>query len=216
NNTLTGTITGQTGGTNITIQSDSGLLTLQNFTYAATGTRKLNLGGAGDILLNGTLTGPNSATPILQLVKYGAGTLTLGRPVTLTGTANTLDVQGGTMLVNSAFTTTGSPTIATTVQNTAKLGGSGTLIGPLTVKSGGILAPGNPGVIGTLTMGSAATFAAGSTLQFKLGANSQTGQSDRLALTAATVNFQTSGTAPTNVTVALAALGFTGAAGGAA
>jgi fibronectin-binding autotransporter adhesin len=225
NNTLTGTITGQTNGSIYSFQSDSGTFTIQNgFTTPTTGMRVLRLGGAGDGVLNGTLTGPNTSTPMFQYNKYGTGTWTLGGTVTLSGgpgvpgevtpTGNSIDVQGGKLLINSAFTANGSSTIAA-VESAATLGGTGNVGGAVTVKSGGALAPGISTAIGTLTAGSGATFATGSTFQAKLGANSPSGSSDMIQLTSGTVNFQTNG-GTGNATIALGALGFTGSAGGSA
>jgi autotransporter-associated beta strand protein len=74
--------------------------------------------------------------------KTGAGTLNL------TNAANTLSgpvtVSGGTLLINGRFGSSG----AMTVTSGATLGGSGTLYRPVTVASGGTLAPGNsPGIL---------------------------------------------------------------------
>jgi fibronectin-binding autotransporter adhesin len=225
NNTLAGIVTGNTGGSFYIFQSNSGTLTIQNgFLTQASGIRGVNLGGAGNGVLNGTLTGPNTSTPTFQLTKYGTGTWTLGGTVTLTGgagvpgettpTGNTVIVQGGTLLVNSSFTAGASTAAA--VRNTATLGGSGNLGGTVSVDAGGTVAPGTPAALGTLVTGSGATFSAGSTLRARLGPNGPSGTSDSLLLTSGTLNFLTSGTSPTNPTLALAALGFTGTAGGAA
>lgn len=86
NNTLSGAITwNTTGGTNSSIISQSGLLTLGgNFTAAGsvTGSRTLNLGGAGNIVANGAIS---NGTATVKLSKGGAGTLTLTGANTHTG-----------------------------------------------------------------------------------------------------------------------------------
>jgi autotransporter-associated beta strand protein len=152
NNTLTGLVTGTTGGSFYLFQSNAGILTIQNgITTNNSGTRGVSLGGAGDGVLNGTLTGPNTSTPVFQFTKYGTGTWTLGGSVALTGAANTAEVQGGTLLVNSSFTGVGAST-TTAVRAGATLGGTGNVGGAVSLDGGGAIRGGAPGGTGTLTV----------------------------------------------------------------
>jgi hypothetical protein len=158
-----GTITG-TGGTAVQyLTFGSNFLT---FTNNGTVNGNVLMGSTNDIALlktgsviNGTLDG-QGGTNRLTLFGTGSGVLDVGNVVnfaigqkadvgtwTLTG-ANaafvpTMDVQQGTLIVNSA---TGG--MAVTVQNGARLSGTGT-IGSTQINSGGTLAPGAPGVPGT-------------------------------------------------------------------
>jgi len=109
-----------------------------------------------------------SGTNTVNVVKSGIGKWILTGNNTYTGTTN---VNAGTLLINGNQTGTG----LTTVASGGTLGGTGSVGGGLTVNSGGHLAPGAS--IGTLTVGGAVTFAAGSILDYELGAP---GNSDRL------------------------------------
>ena len=89
----------------------------------------------------------------LGLTKVGTGTLIL------TNAANTYsgitNVNAGTLVVNGANTGTG----AVNVNNTATLGGSGTIAGPVTIGATAHLAPGNsPGVLNTGDLNEAGVF----------------------------------------------------------
>jgi MYXO-CTERM domain-containing protein len=157
NNTISGTITVQTGGTDSTIQSDAGVLTLAGATALTTnaGTgRRVLLTGAGDISVTGAIT--NGASSV-EIVKQGAGTLTLSGTNTYTGATT---VSNGLLLVNGSLANT-----ALTVASGATLGGSGTIGGAATVN--GILAPGNSA--GVLTFASNLTLGSGSTSIFEIG-----------------------------------------------
>ena len=106
-----------------------------------------SLGFRGDV----TSTGP--------LVKTGAGTLHLNG----TGTANVtggVDVQAGTLNVNSTLTSTLDVNIGGT------LSGSGTITNNVTTTATGTIAPGNSA--GILSLGSSVSFAAGSSFNVEL------------------------------------------------
>ncbi len=91
--------------------------------------------------------------------KVGPGTLTLSGNNTYTGLTT---ISNGTLSVNGQVS---GPVIVTYDPSTnnayGTLGGSGTILGDVTVQSGGTLSPGNS--IGTLTINGALTFQAGST-----------------------------------------------------
>jgi autotransporter-associated beta strand protein len=144
NNTLNGAISwNTTGGANASIVSQSGLLTLSgNITPSGSviGSRALNLGGAGNILVNGSII---NGTATLSLIKGGTGLLTLAGVQNFTGPTT---VSSGTLLINGS--TAGS---ATTVANGASLGGGGTA-GAVNIQAGGSINPGSSGV-GTLSIG---------------------------------------------------------------
>jgi len=148
----------------------------QLVTGDASGRLILSNGGGGIIDTNGfnttidrVLADSNPVSFIGSLTKTGAGTLTLSNTHTYTGTTT---VTGGTLLVNG-----GIPSSASTVMSTGTLGGTGST-GPVTVESGGTLAPGgeNPGTLATGPL----TFLAGSSSNFRLGSSS-----DRVNVTGA-------------------------------
>ncbi len=111
--------------------------------------------GAGPL----TLTGTNAFN---GLILAGTSTLTLAAPST---NAGTLMVNGGTLLVNAPTTIVGIVTnnggtllvnahltaSTLTVQNDGFLGGSNTLLAPVTVQTGGTIQGGSAGYTGALT-----------------------------------------------------------------
>lgn len=105
--------------------------------YTFTGSGKLS--GSGGLTLNGT------------------GTLTLGTANDFVGPVN---VNVGTLLVNGAL---GNAPV--TVASGAILGGTGTILGPVTVQSGGTFSPGAS--IGTLAVSNNLVLADGSTTVFE-------------------------------------------------
>jgi hypothetical protein len=135
--------------------------------------------------INGTLDG-QGGTNTLKLIGIDTGTLNVGNVVnfevgqkmdagtwTLIGTNSafvpTMDVQQGTLIVNSA--TAG---MAVTVENGAKLAGVGT-VGGTRINSGGTFAPGTPGTPGTaLIVSGNLAFASGAIYQLSLNPTSTT------------------------------------------
>lgn len=151
NNNLGGTITLNVGGTDSTIQSDAGLLTLTAataVTHGASGARGVLFTGDGDITVSGNVA-QGGAT--LALYKQGEGTLTLS------GTNNTYTgatlVFAGTLLVNGSLGNT-----AVSVAADATIGGTGALSGGLAFDAAGLLEVvdfSDPlAVAGTITFGS--------------------------------------------------------------
>jgi autotransporter-associated beta strand protein/T5SS/PEP-CTERM-associated repeat protein len=122
------------------------------------GTLQIGVGGTTGVLgvstltNNGTLIFNRSDAPTYSGIisgtgavrKQGDGTLTLSGSSTYTGATA---VDGGTMLVNGQLGDT-----AVTVNANGLLGGTGTILGGVTVASSGTLSPGNS--TGVLTVGS--------------------------------------------------------------
>ncbi len=137
-NTLSGDIGLNAGGSQALIQSDAGKLTLSGAISAATANaRNLHLGGAGDGEISGVVSNnPGNPAGVLNLTKLGDGTWTLSGARTHTGTTA---INGGTLVI------TGDSTAATgtvTVANGARLDltGAGNLGGGVTIAGGGRLA----------------------------------------------------------------------------
>ncbi|MCU0783935.1 MAG: BNR-4 repeat-containing protein, partial [Verrucomicrobia bacterium] len=149
-NSLTGDLTGDTGGNQYNVESAAGLLVVAgNYSqFNGTGGRFLNLQGAGDARWAGAI---NDGTANICLTKRGSGRWILAGTNTYTGP--TL-VTEGTLLVNGI---SGGNTV--TVTN-ATLGGAGVVGGATTLQDGSVLAPGN-GLV-TLTISNYLMLGAGS------------------------------------------------------
>jgi len=183
----TSNITVGDGGTGSLTIGDGGLVAVRSeLRRGANGTINLNAGGTLQIgtgtttgvLLGGTGSLTNNGTVVFNrsnastyagvlsgsgaVTKLGLGTLTLSGSSSYTGATA---VDGGTMLVNGQLGNT-----AVAVNATGMLGGSGTILGGVTVALSGTLAPGNsPGV---LTVGSLALSAGSHTLMEISGTSS--------------------------------------------
>lgn len=99
-------------------------------------------GTAADITLRGPVSGGGGFT------KTGAGSLTLAGVGSWTGASL---ASAGTLLIEGDSSTASAPL---SIQTGAALGGSGTSGGDVTIESGATLAPGAPGAVGSLTVGS--------------------------------------------------------------
>jgi fibronectin-binding autotransporter adhesin len=155
-NSYAGAITLGTGGARI--NSDVGTLTLSGGISGAI--KPLTVGGSGNVTISGGI-GTTSGT----LTKDGAGMLRIFDVNTITGAAS---VSNGTLVVNGTLSNATVEVTGGATQGT--LGGTGTLVGAITVDSGATLAPGDPNVnngVGTLTI-KTLTLNSGSTNNFQL------------------------------------------------
>jgi autotransporter-associated beta strand protein len=159
-NTITGFVALNSGGNTFTILSSAGRLTFSgNHQYIGSlvGNRNYSFTGAGDHWLTGAILNSTNGSSI-AVNKSGPGSLTLAGNNTYGGATT---VSGGTLLVNGSIST-GSVTVA----SSALLGGTGKILGPVSVQANGILAPGTS--IGTLAISNALTLASGSTNLFEI------------------------------------------------
>jgi autotransporter-associated beta strand protein len=105
-----------------------------------------------------TYAGVIADAGVTSLIKTGTGMLILSG-INNAYSGNTT-INGGTLkVINTNGTATGFGTV--TVANGGTLAGNGIISGPVTVNSGGALAPGNP--LGPLTITNSLTLSAGST-----------------------------------------------------
>ena len=115
-------------------------------------------GGAIDVGANATTTVAENFGGSVDVVKGGDGTLTLAGNNTYTGVTQ---VNAGSLYVNGDQSAAKG---ATTVAPGATLGGTGIIGGDVTVGSNAILAPGQQGIIGFLTINGNLTLTAASQL----------------------------------------------------
>ncbi len=130
----------------------------------------LNTGNAAKtltVLTNLDFRSGNCASKLggaVTLIKTNAGTVTISGANVFSGGAS---VNAGRLLVNNTAGS-GTGTNLVTVKSTATLGGSGIILGPVTVQSGGNLAPGNA-AIGTLTISNTLTLGGNTTIEINKG-----------------------------------------------
>jgi fibronectin-binding autotransporter adhesin len=177
-NTLSGAITGSTGGSAYNITATAGSLTFTNtLNNSNSGSRNLNLRGAATGIVDGNITGTWS------LLKHDAGIWTLAGANTYSGPTT---VNAGTLLVNGSTVAASAVTVATA----GTLGGTGNIFGTVTLNGNAAVAPGTLTTPLTGRLGTASvTFAASPNVpkfQVEIGGTAA-GQYDQLKVTG-TVN----------------------------
>jgi fibronectin-binding autotransporter adhesin len=159
-----------------TLQYTGGnISTDRNFTINAGTTGTINVSTASSTL---TMSGGSAATSG-SFIKSGPGTLVLTGSNLHTGTTT---VSGGSLIVDGSLTSGSAVSIA----SGATLGGDalGNIAGTVTPAVGGIIAPGDPGVIGTLNVGTL-NLNTGSIVNFEF---STTPANDKILATNANLN----------------------------
>lgn len=152
-NTLSGLINGNSGGSYWPFRSDAGKL-IVNGSFAnntSTGNRGLRLFGAGEGDWATTL--PAAAGATTYVLKEEAGTWTLSGFNTYDGETR---AYGGLLMVSGQIQSLANVIVGDPATNTpARLGGTGSIFGPVIVNANGTLAPGAS--IGTLAINNALT-----------------------------------------------------------
>jgi fibronectin-binding autotransporter adhesin len=148
------------------------------------GSGTLTVGDATSTTYAGVISGSGN------LIKQGTGSLTLSSSNVYIGATT---INAGTLNVNGAIFSASS---SVTVNRGGTLGGTGTVNAPVSVASGGAVAPGAS--TGGLTVNDDVTIAPGGTLMIEID-SAQTPNNDELAvsgvldITGATLNVQTMG-----------------------
>jgi autotransporter-associated beta strand protein len=177
--------------------SGTGILTPSSPTEISGATKTLRVEQSSDTIFTG-ITDLGDGVSTLAFIKAGSGTLVFGAGATIYHFGGTT-VEAGVLIMDA--TNTLNQTIWT-VKSGATLGGNGLIklysgSGRIvTVESGGILAPGDVSLPGTLSISGATTtskttgpgldFAGNATIKFRLG--TPVTEQDRISLS----NFQTS------------------------
>ncbi len=175
-NTVSGDISLQTSGNSYNIESQSGTLTLGNIVNntATADNRFLNLTGAGNGVVSGSIGNGASTTGAVSVVKSGAGVWTLSGVNTYAGTTS---VNAGTLALGSGGSIAGSPVIAVAAgaffdvsavsgaavgaSTTQSLQGLGTVKGAFTLGSYGSVNAAGVGSTGTLAFANGLNAASG-------------------------------------------------------
>ncbi len=169
-NTIEGSISPTGGANNSTYASDSGLLVLNGTVSPNATGRTIFLAGNGSGVINGSINNNGSDIPALTMI--GPGIWTLNNNNNYSG--NTL-IQGGTLVLGSGASITGTPTIQLTSGGTLNVsavsggfavGGSQTLAGIGSI-SGDVTVDGaiNPGPLGTMVFTNSLTLAGTTTME---------------------------------------------------
>jgi autotransporter-associated beta strand protein len=127
--------------------------TIAGLSSNSAGSNQVTL-GAGNLTVNQAINTTSNAviSGTGQLIKTGAGTLTLTGVNTYTGVTT---VNGGTLFIGDGTSGSTAAGSAVTANTGATVGGGGTVNGALTIAAGATLAPGNS--IGTLTVAGVTT-----------------------------------------------------------
>ena len=159
-NRIGGNITLTSGGGNTRITSLAGTLTIEGNVTPNTTARTLDLRGAGNGVIHGSVLDGSPTNTLASLTKNEAGTWTLNGSDAFTGPVT---VSAGRLVINGAHNSG-----AITVANGATLAGHGTLGAATTVN--GTLAPGDR--FGSITFASTLAFSATGKVQWELNGNS--------------------------------------------
>ncbi|MDR2980887.1 MAG: autotransporter-associated beta strand repeat-containing protein [Puniceicoccales bacterium] len=194
---------GSTANTNGTLALDGINQTVGGIKVIGTGTGNAIVGasttmstltvnnGTADSTYTGRIGGTGANQNNISLAKAGASTLTLSGTNTYTGTTT---ITGGTLKLSSTGSIAQSNLISVqtgaffdvtdvanfTIGSGQTLGGTGTVMGAVTVASGGILSPGNSP--GTLSFADNVTLQSGAKLVIEINGNGA-GQHDMLNFT---------------------------------
>jgi autotransporter-associated beta strand protein len=175
-NELLGPIQATSAGTDVSFQSDNGLLVVGgSFTYlSATSGQNVRLRGGGTGIWEDSIQ--NGGAISIQLIKEDGGTWTLAAGTSNTYTAGT-SIQSGTLTIDGLVLGAGAVSIA----SGAMLEGTGVIDGPVSVT--GAISPGdtnaNGGAEGVLTISNSLTLAGGAI--FNVSANGGTVSYTQLA-----------------------------------
>jgi autotransporter-associated beta strand protein len=149
-----------------TLNLNGGTVTAGEITTGSSGTSTLNLNG-GTLAANTStvnflhgLTAANVQSGVV--IDSGSNTVGIAQSLLNNGAGGLTKVGSGTVYLNGANTYIGS-----TLVNAGALGGTGSIVSPVSVASGATLAPGTA-AIGTLTINNSLTFAAGSKAAVKI------------------------------------------------
>jgi len=163
-NTLTGTFTGNGGGSYWSYRSDAGkLIVTGTFNVTPTGTRTLRLFGAAEG--DWATPYPTGAATTARILKEDTGTWTLSAINTYNGDTF---AYGGKLVVNGQIQSLNTVWVGDDAAPTtpAMLAGNGIIAGSVFVSTNGILSPGTS--IGTLTINNTLTMAPGCTNVFEV------------------------------------------------
>ncbi len=105
-NTLTGTLTWNTGGLAYGVHSEEGKLTITGAVIPLGASKTLNVGGEGDVEFSGEVG--DTVTGILTVNKHGGGTVTFSGGNTYTGNTT---IGGGTLVLGSSDTLADTSTV---------------------------------------------------------------------------------------------------------
>ncbi len=154
-NTLTGTLTWNTGGNGYDVGSDSGKLTITGDVTPAGAGKTFRIHGEGDVEFSGII-GNTATSSAVAISKLGDGTLILSGENTYTGATT---ISAGTLFVTGSLGNT-----ALAIGSGGTLAGTGTVGGNTIIE--GTHAPGSsPGV---QNFGADLTYSAGSTFEWDI------------------------------------------------
>jgi autotransporter-associated beta strand protein len=192
NNEIEGSITLRSGGGTAFIVNAGGLTLLSNITVMTNvSARALTLGGTANGSVGGIISDGSQLTNTLSLAKEGAGMWTLSNANTYSGSTT---ISNGTLALGPSGSISGSTNISLQggTLNVAAIAGSWTFaqaqtlsgFGAVTgnVTADGTVAPGGPGVIGTLTFANQLSLAGSSATFLALNRTNTPSNADRITV----------------------------------